>query len=948
MPTRCARGALIAAALILLPTVILSGAWRLGGVSALEDDLLYYLPMRQYVGERIAAGEWPLWNPLVGMGTSLAADPQSGLWYPPTWLFAIAPALIAYPLTVILHFALAGWGMYRFLRASRRDWASAFMGAIAFEFCGFLIAHRVHLTMHEAVAWVPWMLYAWRRLADNGRFKYLALGAGIFGLQMLVQHTQISIMTAIVVTAYVAVVLFPDRRSLLWQYSIGMAAGAAIGAVQTIPTLMQLSVSGRGVPAFATFVENSWVPSSALMLLFPMFFGNRTPAFWGTEWWGLSHFCEQFAYGSIIVLVLAVSSHTFLAASPPRRVAASGACSRLQLRRETAFWWGVSIIALVLALGEFTPISRVLFHVPVYRNLRVPARWVLVWSLAMPILASAVVAAIRQGGPAGERASRAIRRVGTRVLPVAVLLAVILVGVARWRVGDLEAAFGHRWGVPTVLAGLRSAIRPGNPAIIWPIVLMVLSVALLLRWAKRPTRAAFVLICGLMVVDLAGVAAFVDVDTRTYRRRDLLASPPLARAIKDLHPDPGHRLLVPRYQADYQRPLEVLWPQTNMREGIPTFNAYGPLWTRVGRLLLRFMPWGSSEAMLELLRNPDLCATMGVRFLAARTAEEHAIVAAARSPALPGSLEELADTNDWRAVQAGDDVLWPVRLDQPGIYELRLEAAPGTDPASQWFIRLETLDARQIGFPRRLEPADLSEGERPFSFLFVCPDAMGAARARIKSESGHALSVRRGVFGRVAGLAQDSAGASGENARRFRLVGMTSDQISLFEIPGAVPLVRIAPSALPVLDVKSAIASLLAEEASIGLPQGAVFEWHRNKWGSPPSLTGGGSARWGRPSGQEVFVTTDCASNCLVVFNESFAPGWSAEVNGEPARLLRVNAVVQGVIAPAGTARVTFRYQPPGLLAGMLISGASLIGILTGLVAIRGRYTPQPRGSSEV
>src|SRR3970040_2250033 len=51
--------------IVILPIVMLAGAWRLGGASAIEDDILYYLPVRQYIGERIRAGEWPLWNPLV-------------------------------------------------------------------------------------------------------------------------------------------------------------------------------------------------------------------------------------------------------------------------------------------------------------------------------------------------------------------------------------------------------------------------------------------------------------------------------------------------------------------------------------------------------------------------------------------------------------------------------------------------------------------------------------------------------------------------------------------------------------------------------------------------------------------------------------------------------------------------------------------------------------------
>ncbi|MBP7933501.1 MAG: hypothetical protein KA354_02525 [Phycisphaerae bacterium] len=146
------RRLLVSSLLLGLPIVILAGAWRLGGVSAIEDDVLFYLPTRQYIGEQIRAGEWPLWNPWVAMGTSIAADPQAGLWYPPTWLFALLPPLIAYPATLVLHFGLAGGCMYRFLRACRHDWRAALLAAIAVEFSGFRVAHRAHLTIHHAAA----------------------------------------------------------------------------------------------------------------------------------------------------------------------------------------------------------------------------------------------------------------------------------------------------------------------------------------------------------------------------------------------------------------------------------------------------------------------------------------------------------------------------------------------------------------------------------------------------------------------------------------------------------------------------------------------------------------------------------------------------------------------------------------------------------------------------
>src|SRR4051794_6789645 len=66
----------------LTPAVLFINVWRVGGVSALGDDLIYYLPVRAYVGERLKSAELPLWNPYVSMGTPVAADPQAGVWYP--------------------------------------------------------------------------------------------------------------------------------------------------------------------------------------------------------------------------------------------------------------------------------------------------------------------------------------------------------------------------------------------------------------------------------------------------------------------------------------------------------------------------------------------------------------------------------------------------------------------------------------------------------------------------------------------------------------------------------------------------------------------------------------------------------------------------------------------------------------------------------------------------
>ena len=61
--------------------------------------------------------------------------------------------------------------------------------------------------------------------------------------------------------------------------------------------------------------------------------------------------------------------------------------------------------------------------------------------------------------------------------------------------------------------------------------------------------------------------------------------------------------------------------------------------------------------------------------------------------------------------------------------------------------------------------------------------------------------------------------------------------------------------------------------------------------------------------------------------------GWTARVSGEPARVHRVNFLMQGVEIPAGDHVVVFRFRPPLLITGAGISIVSLI-----LAVAVGRY----------
>ena len=80
------------------------------------SNLIY--PNYYYIAQTLKNMIWPLWDPHIFSGFSLAGYPQYGLFYPINILFWIFPynsnpfPPYAYEYLVIFHVFLAGWFMY--------------------------------------------------------------------------------------------------------------------------------------------------------------------------------------------------------------------------------------------------------------------------------------------------------------------------------------------------------------------------------------------------------------------------------------------------------------------------------------------------------------------------------------------------------------------------------------------------------------------------------------------------------------------------------------------------------------------------------------------------------------------------------------------------------------------------------------------------------------------
>jgi hypothetical protein len=345
----------------------------------------------------LRAGEWPLWNPLVGMGAPLIANYQSALFYPPNWLYFVLAALGGLPLMawgqailVAAHLAFAGWGMAKLLEKLSITELGQLVGGLAFSLSGYLVARAHFLSINAAVAWLPWVLLAAYEVAAAKRAARPILKLALFlSLQWLAGHAQLAAYTLLLAGAW-ALFWALQARQPAWPPVIGRFAAAAAGAlalsaVQLLPTVEYLLNSQRAEqvsPALA-MTYSLW-PWRFLTLLAPNLFGS--PAL--GNYAGYGNYWEDAIYIGLLPLLLAV----FAVARRGR-----GETPRANLMALRRFLTGVVLVSFVLALGSNTPLFPWLFeYVPGFALFQAPSRMTIWAVFALAVLAAIGVERWRQ------------------------------------------------------------------------------------------------------------------------------------------------------------------------------------------------------------------------------------------------------------------------------------------------------------------------------------------------------------------------------------------------------------------------------------------------------------------------------------------------------------------------------------------------------------------------
>ena len=371
------RTFLLAVAILAALTLAMFGDVLFTGRAVLGDrrkDIVdHFIPRRQFGFDELRRGNLALWNPHIYSGVPLLGGFESAMLYPLHFLYLLVPVAPAINWTIAMHVFLGGVFMYLWAWHRGLHPAARLLAAVLMMFCGshFVNIASGHLSNLAALIWAPLVLLSVDGLFRRQSLGWCLLGAFAVCMQILAGHPQYVFFTSVTVGLYTALRLVRARGR--WRVAAGFGGmylgGAALSAVQL---LTGLDVAGQGIRSgglpYSFASEYSLPPENLVALVVPGFFGNAAQF----PYWGRWSYEEMTPFVGVTAVVLAV-------------------CGAVLARREVRrFSAAMILICMVLALGKYTPLHRLLCdHVPLFGSVRAISRFAFQASLFIAMLAGA-------------------------------------------------------------------------------------------------------------------------------------------------------------------------------------------------------------------------------------------------------------------------------------------------------------------------------------------------------------------------------------------------------------------------------------------------------------------------------------------------------------------------------------------------------------------------------
>jgi 4-amino-4-deoxy-L-arabinose transferase-like glycosyltransferase len=930
-----------ASALFLLPLLYFFPA-VIGKITlAPGDGWAQNFGPRVLIGQMIAAGQIPLWNPFIFAGTPLLASIYPGALYPPNWVFAFLEPRLAMNVLVISTYHLGLIGTYLYARRIGITRVGALVAGMTFTFGAFMVSHLGHTSRIAAAVWLPWILLALEALYHQFRWRWIALGAIFIALQLFAGEPQMNLYTVMVAGSYGAYsLLLREARETRLRFLTACSLMALCGVLFSLPQLLPerelLQFSERARIDYEYFSQFSLPPRQFWSFFFPYFFGGASSDPYKVAYWGEWNPTEVAAYAGLLPWLLAMAA---IWRAKPRGLVWFWAC-----------WAG---LALLLSFGSYIPfgLNHLLHHVPVYNLFRAPGRNLYEFNFALGILAGFGLTALVQ-------LEANVRR---RILAwaCAALGVVMLAGVVV-----------YRFFLPKLVKDVPLPLQAGqltNPDVWVPLVFFTLSVVTLWCFLRWRTTGAAALLVSVLLLDTLSFGFYYEWRLPDFDVAQVLSDAPTVKLIKEREPDLNSFRIISQSSFPFGKNTNLLnYPNVSIVRGLQSVNGYDALrLVRTTELAGNMTLDGWVEDLNAFNAEHQGFNLLNTKYLLTERAtasgpEDSITHAGIRFSSEPINLRLEAG---WRkgintrvtgtelalVSNLGDAVDMPdgtvvveVTLFTADGRVIRHELRAGRDTAEWAYDRDDVKPKIQHQRPTVAEswPVGGFAGHR---YLARIPfERAEITHIEFKYALNHAVfEITRASLYDAQTQTSTPLDAVILPAERWREIG-SSGPVKIYENLKALPRAwfvrRLQMSTTS--EVKQAIRTgKFADGTPFDPHEVALFE--KELYGkeqldfSAPGDPAGAEVKIARYEPQRLELETRNAQPGFLVLSEIYYRGWDAFIDGRRVPVERVNYALRGLNVPAGTHRVEFVFRSPSFKQGARLAALGALLLLLG--ALGGR-----------
>ena len=590
------KNILIFAFFFLLPFLFYYDTTPMRGILGEGDSFLYHFPYRLFSITLFKKGVIPLWNPYILCGFPQLAALQTSVLYPPNiFFFSLFPPVIAFNLTVLFHFSLAGLFTYLYMRELKSSTTSALFSGVAYMFCGFLVIWVKNTNVQHSLAWLPFILFLLEKIKNEKKFIYVILGSFSFAMLILAGYPQILTYTTMVILFYIAYITLlakKDRFVILLYGILILVLGSLLGSIQLIPTkeLVDLSIRAKITSDIPRVSFSSFKLSYLITFLFPYFFGSPNPGFYPAYNVLIKNlFFKAVGYIGILPLLF-----TFTAL-----------LKRKDEEYIVLFWVSISLLAFLLAMGNNTPLFPIICQIPFLNRF-----FNLSLSMCIPDFAIAIL------GGLGLEYLISGRRIDIRrksavflIIALSLIVAIECLILGKAITGEMGHSYREKLGEILVIT---------NPAIYMPILFMILAGIIYWFLSVRPrNRTGHVILIVILFADLFFFGHFlyqhsVKVDEFIHKDKN----PPIFKFFRETESDPNNYRVFPVISHLGQiKSYDFVCPNLNILFPISTIVNRDPLFFKGHAKLLNARKNGTLRTPLHLAESNRIISLLNVKYL---------------------------------------------------------------------------------------------------------------------------------------------------------------------------------------------------------------------------------------------------------------------------------------------------------------------------------------------